>query len=415
MTMAVTNRRSSVREAWEWVDRQVPHRRQEEVDVRQAAGRVLASALIATDDMPAFPRAMMDGYAVRSSNLAAASGTNPVILPVSGQIFPGVQGDAGSLRPGTVLRIMTGAPMPSGADAVVPVEHTGTPTQVAGPRHDFVEFTRPIEPGKNVGPIGEDFRQGDELLKSNRRLRPQDVGLLSSAGVARVPVYARCCVAIVVTGDELLPAGSQPHGHQICDSNGPMLEALVQRDGGQIVQYLQVPDDPEAILKALQSPADLVIVSGGTSAGREDFAPDLVRQHGRLDIHGVAMRPGNPVGLGTLEGRIITLLPGNPVACLCTYEFFAGRLIRRTSGLGDWAYQVRILPLAEPMETPLGRTDYIRVRVLGKQVHPIARSGASRLSSTTLADGFVIVPETVASIPAGDHVHVYCYDRLQSG
>lgn len=412
--MAVANKRSSVHEAWQWVDRQALPRRQEEIDVRRSAGRVLASAMIAAADMPAFPRAMMDGYAVRSDNLVAASGANPVMLPVARQILPGHCEAAGRLEPCTVIRIMTGAPMPSGADAVVPVEHTSTPRQDITHRPDVVEFTRSIEPGKNVGPMGEDFRKGETLLPSNRRLRPQDVGLLSSAGVARIPVHARCRVAIVVTGDELLPAGSQPRGHQICDSNGPMLEALVQRDGGQMDQYHQVPDDPEIILTALRSPVDLVIVSGGTSAGREDFAPELVRQHGRLDIHGVAMRPGNPVGLGALDGRIVTLLPGNPVACLCTYEFFAGRLIRRASGLGDWAYEVHTLPLAEPLVTPLGRTDYIRVRVHGEQVHPIVRSGASRLSSTTLADGFVIVPETVASIPAGDLVDVYFYDRLRS-
>jgi molybdopterin molybdotransferase len=161
----------------------------------------------------------------------------------------------------------------------------------------------------------------------------------------------------------------------------------------------------------MQSDADVVLVSGGSSVGQEDHAPLLLAQHGKLDIHGIAMRPSSPTGMGLLGSRLVFLLPGNPVSCLCAYDFFAGRAIRRLGGrCPDWPYTVVRLPLARKLVSQVGRVDYARVRMVGNQVEPIAISGASILTSTTVADGFVIVPAESEGYPAGAMVDMYCYD-----
>jgi molybdopterin molybdotransferase len=226
---------------------------------------------------------------------------------------------------------------------------------------------------------------------------------------------------------------------RIADANGPMLAALVARDGGMLASgkrklpadlesnwvlnhreadasrspdrdYL-VPDDPATILAAMQADAEVVLVSGGSSVGQEDHAPLLLAQHGELAIHGIAMRPSSPTGMGLLDGRLVFLLPGNPVSCLCAYDFFAGRTIRRLGGRSsDWPYAKARLPLAHKLVSQVGRVDYARVRIVDGHVEPIAISGASILTSTTTADGFVVVPADSEGYPAGATVDVYLYD-----
>jgi len=252
-------------------------------------------------------------------------------------------------------------------------------------------------------------------LPAGRMLRPQDVGVLSSIGVAEVPVVRCARVRIVITGNELLPAGARPEGYRIVDANGPMLQALVARDGGVPELIGPLPDQPEIILDAMRGPADIVLVSGGSSVGEEDCAPLLVRQHGQLAIHGIAMRPSSPTGMGLLDGRLVLLLPGNPVSCLCAYDFFAGRAIRGLGGRNtDWPYRRVRLPLARKIVSAIGSTDYLRVRLLDGCVQPLAVSGASILSSTTRADGFVIVPDDCEGFPPGAEVEVFLYDDLQA-
>jgi len=270
-----------------------------------------------------------------------------------------------------------------------------------------------VSPGKHVGQPGEDVRTGTTILSAGRRLRPQDVGVLSSIGVAEIGVIRRPRVRIVVTGNELLPPGSSPQGSRIVDANSPMLAALIKRDGGVAINPGIVPDDPAAILAALRDDADVIVVSGGSSVGQEDHAPSLVAEHGELGIHGVAMRPSSPAGLGTLDGRLVFLLPGNPVSCLCAYDFFAGRALRALGGRRqDWPYVTKQLPLCRKLVSAVGRLDYARVRIVGGEVEPLAISGASVLSSTTRADGFVLVPEDSEGSPPGATVTVYLYDPV---
>jgi len=473
-------RRSTVADALAWLDGHCARLPEEGVPVSEAAGRVLARDVRSGVDVPGFARSMMDGFAVRAADSLGASPYNRLALDVVGESVAG-RAPTGRVAPGQAVRIMTGAPLPAGADAVLPAE-------VVEIQAGRILALAPVSPGKHVGLPGEDVTAGTVVLAAGRVLRPQDVGVLASIGVGEVPVVRRPRVRIVVTGDELLPAGSVPHGHQIVDANGPMLTALVARDGAVPLYPGIEPDRPEAILAAMrclpspangtgagderspspvcgrgvrgegslpeESPgdslsqpdtipspphpqplsrerergaaaghqplfrgrergaaADLVLVSGGSSVGQEDHAPALLAAHGELAIHGIAMRPSSPTGMGLLEGRLVLLLPGNPVSCLCAYDFFAGRAIRALGGRSrDWPYRRLIGPLGRKIVSTVGRLDYQRVRLLEGRVEPLAIGGASVLSSTTRADGFVLVPPDSEGYPPGAEVEVYLYD-----
>jgi len=199
-------------------------------------------------------------------------------------------------------------------------------------------------------------------------------------------------------------------GYRIADANGPMLAALVERDGGVVDFPGLVRDEHDAILNALQAAADVIIVSGGSSVGIEDLAPTILARHGDLAVHGIAMRPSSPTGLGRLGDRLVFLLPGNPVSCLCAYDFFAGRAIRALGGrTREWPYRSIRARLARKISSPVGRLDYARVQMVNGSVEPLAVGGASVLSSTTRADGFVIVPDDSEGYAPGSEVDVWLY------
>jgi molybdopterin molybdotransferase len=280
--------------------------------------------------------------------------------------------------------------------------------EVCSERAGRVSVSDAVPPGKHVGQAGEDIRAGETVLSAGRRLRPQDAGLLASLGIATPSCVRRPRVALVVTGDELLPAGSRPEPPRIVDSNSVVLRALVARDGGEALPFEILPDRPERIREALLEP---VLVSGGSSVGAEDFAPRLVAELGRLDFHGVSMRPSSPTGVGRIGDAFVFLLPGNPVSCLCAYEFFAGPALRAMGGRSRaWPHRRARLPLARKLASAVGRTDYVRVAIEGGRVVPLAISGASILSSTVRAAGCVIVPRELEGMPEGALVDVLLYD-----
>jgi molybdopterin molybdotransferase len=294
--------------------------------------------------------------------------------------------------------------MPRGADAVLPAEWVEAES-------NCISALAPVSPEKNVGRRGEDILSGTTLLEPGRVLRPQDLGVLSSIGQGCVRIVRRPRVRLVVTGNELLPSGSRPQGFQIADANGPMLSALIERDGGVADFPGLVRDDRDAILEALEANADVILVAGGSSVGMEDLAPMLVAQHGELAVHGIAMRPSSPTGLGRIGHRLVVLLPGNPVSALCAYDFFAGRAIRTMGGRSkSWPYRNVRGTLTRKISSPIGRLDYARVRLADGQVEPVAIAGASMLSSTTRADGFVIVCDDSEGFAAGAEVEVWMYD-----
>ncbi|MEM8883393.1 MAG: gephyrin-like molybdotransferase Glp [Planctomycetota bacterium] len=398
-------RRTDVSEAVALIDARVGPLAAVPVGLLECAGRVLGRDLTAPVDVPGFRRSAMDGFAVVAEETFGATTHDPRPFAVVGRSLPARPAGA-TVAGDRCVRIMTGAPMPEGADAVVPVEFC----DVDG---ESVRVREPVTPGKNVGEIGEDIKLGSVLFQAGRKLKPQDLGVLSSVGVSRLFAIQQPKVALIVTGNEILPPGTPPKGYAIADANTPMLQALVARDGGHLVTGPILKDDREALAEAIDvcaREADIVLISGGSSVGEEDHAPLLVREKGELPIHGMALRPASPAGIGFIEEKPVFLLPGNPVSCLCAYDFFAGRAVRRRAGLhADWPHVRLRMPLARKIASVLGRTDYARVRIEDGRVMPLAIRGAGILSSTTRAHGFVIVPKEAEGYGEGEPVEVLLY------
>ena len=396
--------RTLVRTALASVDDLAQRLEAEVVELDQLHGRVLSDDIRAPINVPAFDRAAMDGYALRGAETTGASGYNPLQFSVRGQALPG-QPYRGIVERGSAVRIMTGAPLPEGADAVVPAEF-------AVERNGSVEITSPLAPGKHVGRLAEDVRQDSVLLEAGRRLRAQDVGLIASIGIDRAAVIRRPRVRIIVTGDELVEAGGPKGTYQIYDANSPMLHGLIVRDGGILEDVYKVADDRESIRRAMLSDsADVVLVSGGSSVGAEDHAPSILAEVGEVTVHGIAMRPSSPAGFGRIGRTLVFLLPGNPVSCLCAYDFFAGRALRLLGGRSaQWPHRTQRVTLTRKIASAVGRVDYCRVRIAGNEAEPLALSGASILSSTTRADGFVIVPDESEGYGPGTTLSAYLYE-----
>ena len=402
--MSGFSNRSRVADVVSWLDQAASPQSTEVVASHSACGRILAEEIHSSVDVPSFERAMMDGFAIRAEDVSGATDYQPATLRVVDEAWPGKPA-AKTLESRQAIQVMTGAPLPHGADAVVPVE------LVNRNEENTIEVVAAVPRLKHIGQIGEDISRNSIILSPGRRIRPQDLGVLSSIGCARVTVYGSPKVRICLTGNELLPAGTVPTGHRITDANSPMLQALIRRDGGQPIFDGIINDDVDAIRAQMEAEWDVMLVSGGSSVGQEDFAPLLVRELGELPFHGIAMRPSSPAGIGRINDRLVFLLPGNPVSCLCAYDFFAGRAVRRLGGRRtDWPYRSREAVLSRDLSSQLGRLDYARVKIRGDQVEPIAISGASMLSSTTRADGFVLIAEDLEGYAAGTAVEVWLYD-----
>lgn len=395
--------RTPVEDALAWIDTNVTHLQSEIVGLSDAHSRVLAEEITSPINVPAFDRSAMDGFALKSAETVGAGDYNPLSFRVVGVSMPGQPFDR-DVETGEAVRIMTGAPIPNGVDAVVPAEFTTV-------RDDSVEITTTVASLKHIGRTAEDVSEGTVVLESGRQLRPQDVGLIASLGLAEVSVVRRPRVRIVVTGNELAEPGAERSPFQIYEANSHIVAGLVPRDGGILFERIRCQDDRESILAAVTNPgADVVLISGGSSVGTEDHAPNIIREAGELPIHGVAMRPSSPAGIGRVGSTLIFLLPGNPVSCLCAYDFFAGRAIRRLAGLdSDWPHRSATGTLRSKIVSQVGRVDYCRVRITDGQVEPVALSGASILSSTTRANGFVLVPSALEGYASGTEVEVLLY------
>ncbi|MDP9880701.1 molybdopterin molybdotransferase [Variovorax boronicumulans] len=398
--------RAEVPTALAWIDAHTPLLPAESVAVDEATGRVLLQEVIAPIAVPEFDRAAMDGYALRGGETTGAGEYNPLEFPIAGHAWPGRPFE-GEVPAGAAIRIMTGAPVPHGLDAVVPAEY-------ASEQDGRLAITRAVAPGQHVGQVGEDIARGSTALATGRRLRPQDAGLVASLGLAQLQVVRRPRVRLLVTGNEVRAPGTPKGPSEIYDANSVTLHGLVARDGGLLESHQRLGDDPQIIAQALAAPgADVVLISGGSSVGAEDHAPRLLAELGELAIHGIAMRPSSPAGMGRIGDTLVFLLPGNPVSCLCAYDFFAGRAIRLLGGRpADWPYPRTRATVARKIVSQVGRVDYVRVKIGADGVEPLALSGASVLSSTTRADGFVIAPAESEGFGPGTDVTVHLYECL---
>ncbi|MFN8540377.1 MAG: gephyrin-like molybdotransferase Glp [Thermomicrobiales bacterium] len=376
----------------------------EEVALGDALGRVLAEDVVSGEDIPPFRNSAMDGYAVRADDVRGASRATPVRLRVVGQ-GPAGYPASGAVGEGTAIRIMTGAPLPPGADTVVRFEETDN-------RTDEVAIFAEQRAWVNVREAGEDVRAGETVLRAGCALRPIEIGVLASTGRATVTVFRRPRVAIVSTGDEVAALGQPVRPGQIRDSNSHTLAALVRRYGGE-PELLGVARDTvgelTAALRAARE-ADLILTSGGVSVGDYDMVKDVLRAEGRIEIWQVRMKPGRPLAFGYLGERPFLGLPGNPVAAYVSFEVFARPVILRQAGRAEWRKPTVRARLAEDIDNRGGRQHYVRALVTPGEdvpmVRPTGEQGSGVLTALVRANALLVVPDGVERLPAGALVEV---------
>lgn len=386
----------------------------EEVSVHQGVlGRVLASDVVAPGPLPRFRNSQMDGFAVRAADVASAGPDAPVTLPVVGDVAA-APGEPAPLEPGTAVRIMTGAPVPDGADAVVPVEDTDHVTfngaRDDGARHAAaakVEIVRGRAAGEFVREPGSDVAQGAVVLRAGTVLAPHHVAAAAACGIARLTVRVPVSVAVVSTGSELVAPDDEPGPGQIWDANGPALAAAVLAAGGQVGLRLTVPDDPEVVRTGLERAAalcDLVLTTGGVSQGAYEVVKDALPE---VTFRSVAMQPGGPQGLGRFAGRPVLAFPGNPVSAQVSFVVFLRDLLRQAGGLPP----VRRVPavLDAAVVSPAGKRQLLRGRwvddaAAGARVAVVGGPGSHLVASMAAADVLIDVPAAATRLDEGAEV-----------
>lgn len=384
----------------------------ESVALQEALGRVLAHDIISAYDLPPFANSSMDGYAVIFEDVQSASSENPAVLSVIEEI-PAGYAPSKTLQRGQAARIMTGAPVPTGTTAVVPVELTEDSN---GKRSEQVRIVQGVGPFDNIRPVGEDVKVGETILTQGRRLRPADLGVLAGLGFSAVSVIRRPRVAVISTGDELLTPDQPLAPGKIRDSNGYAIPAMISSLGAIPLRLGiardQVEDVRSHFQAAIDQQADLILSSAGVSVGAFDVVKTVLNELGSADFWKVNMRPGKPLTFGEIAGKLFLGLPGNPVSALVTFMVFARPAIQKMMGLdADMAKQTA--RLGETM-TSDGRTTFVRVRLArdnGELVaHTTGTQSSGAISSMVKADGLLVIPAGVREIQAGESAEVWLLD-----
>ncbi|MEF8809168.1 molybdopterin molybdotransferase MoeA [Natronomonas sp.] len=386
-----------------------PIDRTEQVSLSVCDGRTLAEPVDAARNVPHYPRAAMDGWAVRAEDTFGASDRSPAVLR---------PGDA--VGPDTATRVHTGSELPEGADAVVMVEQT---EQLAGE----LEVFDAVAESENVAPVGEDVEAGQRLYDPGHQLRPSDLGLLKATGIDEVEVVAEPEVAVIPTGEELVQ--SDPAPGEVIETNRFTVSRLAERWGAEVTRRNIVTDDHEALRAAVQRDLtrDVVVTTGGSSVGERDLIPEVVDELGEVLVHGVALKPGHPVALGRVEDTTVVMLPGYPVAAIVnavqflrplikhlgrmplnpppTQEATLARKIRSEPGVRTFV-RVKLDESVSPHDTEESSGEQSEPRDTGLEATPTRASGSGVLSSVALADGWVVVEESREGIPEGETVAV---------
>lgn len=399
----------------------------ESVPLAESFGRVLAESVVSQVNVPPFANSAMDGYAIIAADSRRASGQSPVRLKVIDNVPAGAT-PSEEVVAQTAARIMTGAPMPAGADAVIRFEETSEHIPADNVAKDDVLLYRPANAGDNVRQAGEDIKAGQAILKAGHRLRPQDVGVLAAIGQAQVTVYGRPRVAILATGDELVDVDAPIEPGKIRNSNEYVQAAMVKKYGGEAVMLGIARDTVEDLTAKIQAglaqQVDLFLTSAGVSVGDFDMVKTVLAGEGQMQFWQVAIKPGKPLAFGVLHPKkagaaSIPLigLPGNPVAAMVAFEVFARPAILKLAGHTSWKKRSIIATLDEEV-TNSGRRHYMRAFVYpekdGYRVTTrgsgVQVQGSGILTSMVWANGLVVVPEQITHLPAGASVEVWILD-----
>ncbi|MHC1573154.1 MAG: molybdopterin molybdotransferase MoeA [Candidatus Syntropharchaeales archaeon] len=365
-----------------------------------ASGRILADDIYALNDNPPFNRAAMDGYAVIASSTFYATPQNPVKLK------KGIE----------AARIMTGKPIPDSFDAVVMIEY------VEEVGDDEIAISGAVVPGENIAFKGEDVKQGDLILRKGKLLLPHDIGIIAAVGITSIPVYRSPVVGIISTGDEVVDPEDldedDVHEKKVADVNSFTLSALVSEAGGIPVRLGIVKDEFEALRDAIKNASgfDMLLVSGGSSVGDRDFIAAILDELGEVLFHGVAVKPGGPVGFGFLDRMPVFILPGYPVAAIVAFELFVRSALGVMQGRNLRAvYDTIDAKLLRKIPSQVGRLDFVRVKLEVRDgevcVDPLGSGGSGSIGRMCEADGFLLIDEPLEGIDEGSTVKVYQYPR----
>jgi len=378
----------------------------ESAHISMSLRRVTAKDVVADQDLPPFDRSAVDGYAVRAQDTFEVSQFSPRLLIASGDE---------KIREGEAREIWTGNPLPDGADAVIMLEHTKR-------RENEIEVWNPVTPSENVSRMGEDVHKGRTAAKSGTRLKPHHIGLLAALGLTHIDVARKPKVAILSTGNELVDLGHKPKANQVIDVNRSILSGMCQELGADAIDLGIAKDDISEIdLKIREGlgKADMVITTGGTSVGYDDFVPTAITQMGPpgVIVHGIAMRPAMPTALAIVQGKPVIVLSGNPVAAMIGFEVFARKLILRLLGIESEPRPMLRARLTRKVPSALGRRVFLRVQVFEKEgeflADPVRVKGSGVLSTMTEANGYVMIPENREGLDRGESVTVHLFDRIR--
>jgi len=379
------------------------------VSLNRAAGRVLACDIAAETDLPLFDNSSVDGFALHKADFAC-----PRTLNVVADIRAGETSET-PIRPGQSARIMTGAPLPPGAEAVVMVEDTDFNVRTPGtPAPQTVTIHKSVRPGENIRRRGDDLHTGDEVLSTGMRLRAQEIGLLAMLGAAEVLVYRQPRFALLSSGDELMPVEAPLTPGKIHESNSYALAALAEAAGVELIR-LGVAADTEAdvrsrLERAVEAKADVIVSSAGVSVGAFDYVKYVIEEDGELDFWKVNMRPGKPLAFGKYRGVPFFGLPGNPVSAFVGFEVFVRPALEKLSGLELRLRPHQMARLAESLESD-GRESYLRAVISQENGVLVARltghQGSGNIFSLVRANALLIVPSGVKSLPANSDVEIW--------
>lgn len=376
--------------------------------IESALGRILAQDITSAQNVPPYPNSMMDGYAVRASDVEAIKAGDT--FKISQRIAAGSMGQY--LESGTIARIFTGAMMPEGADSVIMQEEAMEVE--GGVRFSLSSF----QSAQNVRQIGEDIAKGDVVLSKGHKLRAQDLGLIASIGIAEVLVFQPLTIATFTTGDELLEPGEGAEMGKIYNANRYILAGLIPRLGFQLIDLGRVADTLEATVEALKqaaSVADVVVTTGGVSVGDEDYIKPAIEQVGHLDLWKVKMKPGKPLAYGEVAGKPFIGLPGNPVSAFSTFNLFARPFLLKMQG--QKSVQLQPLWLKANFNWPKKgfRREFVRAQLENREqetvVNLFSNQGSGVLTSTVWADGLAVIPED-STVSQGDYVAYYPFNDM---
>jgi molybdopterin molybdotransferase len=399
----------SVDEAWDRIRSAAQPLSSERRSLADALRSVLAEEVLAPVDLPPFDNSAMDGYALRAPDTQAACAERPVKLTVAGEVAAGGWQET-PVAPGTAVKIMTGAAVPSGADAVLMLE--------AGRlRGDVVEIREPVPRGTHIRRRGEDVRRGDVLLTAGLRLNVQQLGLLANSGISTVSVHRAPRVSLAATGSELVTDGRALRPGQIYDSNRIVLRTLVQQTGSVCEDLGVAPDDPSAIAKCVREglAADVLLVSGGVSVGAHDHVKEVLRDLSVDTLFWrVAMKPGKPILCGRRGATWVFGLPGNPISCVVGFLIFIEPLLRWLQGEAQASPHYGTARLTASVRKKDDRRHFMTARIEpspdgGLEATPTAQQGSAMMHALAQANGFVVVPETCAELARGDRAQVLLF------